>query len=97
VLASGDPDDAARFEAPDDTMDRLHRELLTAVLAEDEHSSKAVVVDVTLLAAITSGSPITPWKSRDEPSSWPLGVRPKSGRFNTAAGEQLSGAQKTAA
>ncbi|MEU4813080.1 phosphate signaling complex protein PhoU [Nocardia fluminea] len=49
VLASGDPDDAAQFEARDDTMDGLHRELLTAVLADDERSSKAVVVDVTLL------------------------------------------------
>ncbi|MGC4994769.1 PhoU domain-containing protein [Nocardia salmonicida] len=48
-MASGDPDDAARFEAQDDTMDRLHRELLIAVLADDEDASKAMVVDVTLL------------------------------------------------
>ncbi|MFD6105443.1 phosphate signaling complex protein PhoU [Nocardia salmonicida] len=49
VLVSGDPDDAAQIEAQDDTMDRLHRELLAAVLDEDEHASKAMVVDVTLL------------------------------------------------
>jgi phosphate transport system protein len=30
-------------------MDRLHRELLIAVLADDEDASKAMVVDVTLL------------------------------------------------
>lgn len=49
VLASGDPDDAAQFEARDDTMDRLHRELLTAVITDDEYSDKAAIVDVTLL------------------------------------------------
>ncbi|WP_063057237.1 PhoU domain-containing protein [Nocardia salmonicida] len=49
VLASGDPDDAAQFDARDDTMDRLHRALLTAVLADDKDASKAMVVDVTLL------------------------------------------------
>lgn len=30
-------------------MDRRHRELLTAVLADDKDASKAMVVDVTLL------------------------------------------------
>ncbi|MFG1772824.1 phosphate signaling complex protein PhoU [Nocardia salmonicida] len=49
VLASGDPDDAAQIEAQDDTIDRLHRELLAAVLDDDEDPSKAMVVDVTLL------------------------------------------------
>ncbi|MFI6225189.1 phosphate signaling complex protein PhoU [Nocardia salmonicida] len=49
VLASGDPEDAAQFDAEDDTMDRLHHELLTAVLACDGHSSKAMIIDMTLL------------------------------------------------
>ncbi|MFI5783832.1 phosphate signaling complex PhoU family protein [Nocardia sp. NPDC051570] len=49
VLGSRDPHDAARLDGQDDTMDRLHHNLLTAVLADDFTGPTTTVVDLTLL------------------------------------------------
>jgi phosphate transport system protein len=49
VLASGDPHDAAALDGQDDTMDRLHHDLLTAVLADDWTGGTTAAVDLTLL------------------------------------------------
>ncbi|MEG8184638.1 phosphate signaling complex protein PhoU [Nocardia terpenica] len=50
VLASGDPDDAARLDRQDDTMDHLHQTLLASMLANDWTGGTTAVVDLTLLA-----------------------------------------------
>lgn len=49
VLRSGDPHDAAQLDDQDDTMDRLHRDLLAAVLGDDWTGGTTAAVDLTLL------------------------------------------------
>ncbi|WP_433527257.1 phosphate signaling complex protein PhoU [Nocardia pseudovaccinii] len=49
VLGSGDPGDAAALDSQDDTMDRLHHDLMAAVLGEDWADGTTTAVDLTLL------------------------------------------------
>ncbi|MFE9319941.1 phosphate signaling complex protein PhoU [Nocardia sp. NPDC052278] len=49
VLGSGDPGDAAALDRQDDTMDRLHHDLLAAVLCDEWDGGTAAAVDLTLL------------------------------------------------
>jgi phosphate transport system protein len=49
VLRSGDPHDAAQLDDQDDTMDRLHHDLLAAVLGDDWTGGMTAAVDLTLL------------------------------------------------
>jgi phosphate transport system protein len=49
VLRSGDPHDAAQLDDQDDTMDRLHHDLLAAVLGDDWTGGTTAAVDLTLL------------------------------------------------
>ncbi|MFJ9371545.1 PhoU domain-containing protein [Nocardia sp. NPDC101769] len=49
VLESGDPGDAAQLEGQDDTMDRLHHDLLAAVWADNWTGGITAAVDLTSL------------------------------------------------
>lgn len=49
VLGSRNPHHAAELDGQDDIMDRLHHDLLTAVLADDWTAGTTAAVDLTLL------------------------------------------------
>ncbi|WP_063043792.1 phosphate signaling complex protein PhoU [Nocardia pseudovaccinii] len=80
VLGSGDPHDAAQLDGQDDTMDRLHHDLLTAVLAEDWTGGTTAAVDLTLLGryyerfadhAVQVGRRTIFMATGESPDNWP--------------------------
>lgn len=62
VLESGDPEDAAKLDSEDDTMDQLHQQLLTTVLGDNWSYGTAAAIDLTLLGRYYERSLITLWK-----------------------------------